>query len=189
MVLEFFQPEEQMSWEQWAKITGKKEGLWSWTLKGILEMEERGFDVLLIEDFDYTRFAELGTGYLKERFGDEIAKEQDKNSDIPFEMQTAKQLLHIVPPPQIPSLKDLKRLLNEGYLVICNVNSKSLNEEEGYEGHFVTIYDLTPSHVILHDPGPPAYESREVSVPVFMKAWEISSERDRNIMAFKPRAE
>jgi len=188
MVLECFRPGDRRSWVEWDRLTGKKEGKWTWPIRGIYEMQKLGFEVLNWTAFDYRRFSEEGEAYLIEWFGKEAAAEQIKNSDIPYEIENARELISIVGPTKIPEIADLNRLLQEGYLLICNVNHKALHDKLGYQGHFVTIYGVMEDQIQLHDPGPPPREGLAINVTLFEKAWTITSLRDRNVMAFREKS-
>ncbi len=186
MIQEYFYPDKKFSFEEWDELTGKKEGLWSFPLKGMAVMEKLGFEVINWKDFDYNLFADMGGEYLKQRYGEEIGNEEIKHCDIASEMENAKNLQHLLSEPKVPDINDLKKLLKDGYLVICNVNSRVLKEKSGYSGHFVTIYEMDSNNIFMHDPGPPGIKARIVPLDLFERAWCSFSPRDKNIMAFKP---
>lgn len=187
MILKQFRPFEKYSWAELDRLTGKKPGLWTWSLLGLIEMEKMGFEVVDWEDFDYARFSVEGEPYLRERFGDEVADMQIKFSDLPYEMENAKKLLPFIGEPRSPKLADVAEHVSDGFLAICNVNLYSLNCQPGYSGHFVLVYEIDDEFVYMHDPGPPAAPSRKVAIADFEKAWAVTSERDRNMMAFRPK--
>lgn len=186
MVLKYFQPEKEFSWEELEKITAKVDGLWTWATAGVLWMQENGFDVKNIESFDYERFIKEGNSYLLEVFGEEMGKAQIRHSDIDQERKLARRYIKEVKlENRIPNIDDITNLLNDGYLLICNVNSVALNNAKGYAGHSVVIKGISENKIILHDPGLPALENREVSFKQFEKAWAYPGEKSKNITAFK----
>ena len=82
-------------------------------------------------------------------------------------------------------MKEIKKLLDEGYLVTCNVNSYALNNEKGYAGHFIVIFDYDEDYLYLHDPGLPPVKNRKVSYKQFMKSWEYPNKSGKNVLAFR----
>lgn len=186
MILKYFLPKKEYSWEELEKFTGKKEGLWTWINLGIINMRKLGFDVIQKSDFDRQAFVDEGGDYLKERYGDEVANEQIKHSDIAYEQEVTKEYIQLLGNvPQTTSLDEIKQLLDKGYLIICNVNSQALNNRVGYVGHFVVVFGYDEEQLFLHDPGLPPQENRNVLYEQFKKAWEYPDERSRNIIAFR----
>jgi len=184
MVLKYFLPEKEYSWEELEKKTAKVEGLWTWTMAGILWLKESCFDVVNIEQMDYRRFASEGESYLIEFFGEDVGKEQIEHSDIPQEVEYARRFADISE-LRIPYDSEIKSFLEQGYLVICNVNSHMLNDKEGYAGHFVVVKGYDDTGFILHDPGLPAFEKRHVRFDVFERAWAYPNETAKNIVAVR----
>lgn len=185
-VLKVFYPEEEYSWSQIDKLTGKRGDLWTWPLETVIRLREKGMCVELLEDFDYGDFAQIGEKYLLERFGTEVTEIQVKHSDIPYEQANARLVLKLMQPQAtVPTLDDLSWLLEQGYLVVCNVNSMVLNRKAGYAGHFVLVYAFDGKTLRMHDPGRPPFPDREVPAEEFLKAWEYPTERDKNLLAFR----
>lgn len=186
MILKYYLPEDEYSWDGLEKLTGKKEGLWTWPLYGMLRLREMGFSIINMEDFDYHKFVQSGDTYLLERFGKEVGTAQIQNSDIPFEINNAKLFMkYFKDTSKIPSISDIKKLLCENYLIITNLNSSALNGKDGYVGHFVLIYRFDENHLYVHDPGPPPIKARKVSFDIFGKAWAYPSKQDQNLIALR----
>jgi len=186
MILEYYFPEEKFTWEELDKLSGKKEGLWTWPLKTMIHLKDRGLQVINREYFDYERFSREGDSYLIGRFGEEVGRSQIENSDIPSEMENAKRILTDIDLElRVPGFSDIRELLNEGFLVVCNVNLHALNGDPGYSGHFVLIIGIDDGSLYMHDPGPPPVKNRKVSHGQFLKAWAYPSDKDKNMIAFK----
>ena len=186
MVLKYFTPATIYSWKSLDELTGKREGLWTWPLLAMVQMKRLGFDVIYIDDFDLNQFSQQGYGYIKERCGEEFANAQGDHSDIPYEMKNAEIFLNeIGVTPRIPEIQDMVKLLEDGYLVICNVNGCMLNGTTGYSGHFVVVYKINEGYIHLHDPGLPPHKARKVLQETFIASWAYPTVQDKNIMAFK----
>lgn len=186
MILKYFWPDKDFTWEELEKITGKKEGLWTWPMAGMLWLKNNNFDVKNIEVFDYKKFIESPAQYLIDTYGKEVGEAQIKHSDLSQEIEYAKEFLRkISTENRIPTLDDIKKLLSNGYLVGCNVNSYALNKKLGYAGHFVIIKGFNNNELVIHDPGLPPRENRVVDSDTFEKAWAYPNELAKGIMAFR----
>lgn len=186
MILKYFLPEKDYSFEELDQITSKKEGLWTWPLAGVVWIQNSGFTVKNIECFDYNKFIEVGGPYITEKYGSEIGEAQIKNSDIEQERILAKIFLEKVETEiRIPKKEDIINLINDGYVVTINLNAKMLNNQEGYAGHSVVMTGFDSSNFRFHDPGVPGIENRWVSFDIFEKAWAYPNEEAKNILAFK----
>lgn len=185
MVLKYFKPEEEYSWEKLDTITNKKENMWTWPMAGLLWMHQQGFDVKDIEPFDYETFISQKEKYLLEEFGQEVGQASIDHTDINQELHFAKELLQSnLYERRVPKREEIVTLLKEKYIIICSVNSNKLNGKEGYIGHMVVVKGYTDKGFVLHDPGLPPQENRSVFFDEFEAAWAYPSEKAKNIMAF-----
>lgn len=186
IVLNFFLPEKNFTWEELEILTAKVKGLWTWPTHGLINLHRMGFEIIDMDDFSFDKFIKEGGNYLIRRYGKEVGESQIKHSDIEQEkkiyVEYKKLNLH---QEVLPVIEDVKRLIDQGYLVVCNVNSGVLNNKSGYSGHFVVIFDYTDTHLILHDPGLPPFPFRRILYTNFLRAWEYPNARSKNILAFK----
>lgn len=186
MIIKHFQPRRDLSWEELEKITAKVEGLWTWTSAGELWLADNGYDIRLVTTFDYARFSDEGESYLVERYGKEVAQKQVEKSDLAQERPLAlEHSRKIQTDKRIPDLSDIKRHLRDGYLVLCNVNSRALNGKPGFAGHFVVVIGHAGDYLIVHDPGLPPQERRIVPNDLFTTAWAFSGEHVKGFTAIK----
>lgn len=186
MVIKYFWSEEEYSLEELAEITKKKPGGYTWYYAGLIWLTNRGVGVEQIEPFDNQAFAEKGLTYLTEIFGEEVAKVQDENSNIPAEQERAKKFLKSAKlTKRIPTRDELIKLLENGYVAICVVNSRALNKQKGYAGHFVLVKGFDEKGFIVHDPGLPGQPNRKVLYDLFEKSWAYPNDMAKNITAIK----
>ena len=186
MVLKSFRPAEEYSWAELDAITAKAEGVGTWPFAGLTWLHEQGFDVRNIELMDNRRFALEGRSYIVEFLGEDIVAATPLLPDLSSEQAAAAKFVETVRcETRIPGFEDLRRLLADGYLAICNVNSRTLNERDGYSGHFVVVTSCDANELVLHDPGPPPRPQRRVPEGLFDKAWGYPTERAKNIAAIK----
>ncbi len=189
MVLKHFKPKEEFSWQELEKLTAKVEGLWTWPTQGLINLNNMGFEIVDIDDFNIEKFIEDGENYLTKKYGKEVGKAQILHSNIRQEQDIYKDYLKLnLHDQRIPSTKDIKKLIHEGYLIVCNVNAETLNSKSGYAGHFVVIFGYDEIFFHLHDPGLPPLQDRKVSYRDFNKAWGYPDESSKNLQAFKLKA-
>lgn len=186
MIAEFYWPEKEYSWDELDQITGKEKDLWTWPNLGYVWLQQKGLQIIVEELFDHQAFIEKGGKYLIDFAGKVAGEESIKNSNIPLEIERAKQAVNLLTIRKLlPNPQSIREYLEKGYLVICNVNANQLNNKSGYVGHFVLIVGFEGDDLILHDPGKPPYPFRRVSVSDFELAWGDPEERMKNLVAIK----
>lgn len=170
-ILKYFLPDQDFSWEDLDEITGHKPEAATWGSAGLLWLAHHGFEVEHIALFDYQRFIEKGATYLQ-TFGPEVADYQIKHSDLPAEIQRARELIEAVKLSKAePTIAQIEQALQDGFLVRCLINSFTLNNRPGYEGHSVVVTGFTTDGIVVHDPGLPPHENRPVKKADFETAW------------------
>jgi hypothetical protein len=186
MTLAYFSPDREFTYEELDEISQKVPGKWTWPTAAMLWLMQNGYELRLVEEFDYAEFAKRGSDYLIDKSGHEVAEVQAENSDIDREREIAKNFVQYAPlERRIPDLKDIKRYLEENWVVMCNVNSALLQDRHGYSGHFVVIIDVKDDEVVIHDPGLPPLPNLAVEKEVFEKAWAYPAESDKNLLAIR----
>jgi len=188
-VAKYFWPDREFTWEELETITGKEPGKWTWSLAGINWLKQQGLDVVTIDPFDFERFSVEGADYLRADYGEELAQAQTEHSDLPKEMKRASELIDSVNiEKRIPSISDIRNLLDSGYLVQAAVNSKILKGEDGYSGHSILVIGYDDENLILHNPGLPPVENQEVPADLFEQAWAYPNEKSKNILAVRAKS-
>jgi hypothetical protein len=151
-------------------------------------LKSLGLEVVDIECFDYDRFVCEGFDYLREEFGEEVAKEIIEKSDIDKEFVYARQLLsNGILEKRVPKFKEILGYLKKGYVPIICVNSRMIDQKEGYAGHYIVVTGFSKDQevLIIHDPGLPGFPDRQVSFEVFNKAWAYPNNKAKNILVVK----
>jgi hypothetical protein len=189
MVLKYFEPKKNFSWNELDRITAKQKDMWTWPMAGLCWFVKQGYEVVYIEDFDYRAFSAQKEKYLFSRYGDQLAKEQIKHSKISEELKWVSIFLDTVNVQnRIPVIDEIKNFLCSGYLVVVSVNYRSLHNKDGYVGHAVVVKGFKKGGIILHDPGSPGLENFEVSFEQFSKGWSYPTHRENNITAIKKKS-
>ena len=186
MILTFFTGKEWPS-EMLDKISGKLSGKWTWPTLSMLWLLENGYEIKLVEEFDYLAFGKRGKEYLVEKRGEEVATAQEKNSDLAREQKLALEFYQKGKVEfRSPAWEELQNLLSAGYLLVLNVNAALLHGQRGYSGHFVVPVAVSDNEMTLHDPGLPPTPSLKSSRAVFEAAWGYPTPHEKNLLAVKP---
>ena len=179
-----------MSLEESEAFTGFVLGQQTWPFDTLLSFAERGYHVKNIEIIDNAHFANDAKEAVTKEFGEDLWVHFNKVSDVKRAQASAKLCLeasNIEMIKKIPNITDLSELLSDNYFIICNVNAKTLDGLEGYNGHFVIVehIDFLSESVELQNPGLPPKKNQRIKLSRFLDAWNFPSERAANIMAFK----
>lgn len=185
-ILKYYFPEKEYTWEELEQISNKPPGKWSWEMAGLVFLKRLGLEVKNVRVFDYPAFIERGEEYLIELWGKEAGEASIEHGDTPRAQEDAKIFIQEITPENRPANYDeLIKLFQDGYLIVCNINSYGLDNEPGFAGHFVLITDIDENSVTMHDPGLPPHPNRKVDKATFLRAWYFSTEKEANYMAFK----
>lgn len=172
MVMKYFFPHTNYSWARLEEITHKPEDKWTWPMAGLSFMKKKGLTVTQIVNLDYTRMGNEGRSYLQSIWPPYYYNNQDLNSDIDLAIVDAKKYstlgIQIMRPP---TLRDIRKFLKNGYLIICLING----------GHYVLITGMTRSYIYFHNPGLPPHPNDRLDIPSFLVTWS----RGNDFMAFK----
>jgi hypothetical protein len=189
MILSYFISYKEYSWSELYELTDKKPDKWTWPMRSMLNLEKLGFEIVNIESFNYSKFIENPKAYLYQEYGEEVALAQIQNSDIDIEVQNAKDFMEKIESIyKIPDLEDLKSLLDQGFMLLLNVNNRILENRSGYVGHAIIIKEIGENEIVLNNPASKNGENNVHSLAEFMPAWSYPDEKARNIMAVRLKA-
>lgn len=165
------------------------EGKATWPSRLLIELDKLGLEVHMIEGFDAHDFIDRGEKYLYDAFGTETADWQVAHSDIEKERRDYKELMasDVDVKNAIPTMNDITRYLNDGYMVRCTVNSRKLTGKVGYVGHSVLVLSVSDDEVILHNPGLPPVPHQHVSMDTFEPAWADPNDQAKEMIAVRLR--
>lgn len=186
MILRYFRPELEPSWEAWSEITGYEAGKGTWASAGLLWFLKNGFEVRHVSLFDFPDFVKNGGAYLIREYGSEVGNWQVEHSNLALEQNRAEALLKVgIVEKREPQTEEIKRFLQNGYLVRVLINYRTLVSKPGYVGHAVVVVGYDEKNVILHDPGLPPLPNRRVSYQAFERAWADPNETAKELDAIK----
>lgn len=176
------------TWQELDQLTGFEAGQLTWYMRSFIKFSQRGYKVAVYDWLDYKLFASEPDRALREAYGDEAAEFAQLHSNIATAVRDTKELLKmssIEIERRIPEIDDLKSLMRDGFVVICNVNQKTIQEDDGYIGHSVIPVAIGDGIIKIHNPGPPAKAFQILTFDRFEKAWSSPDENMRTIMAVK----
>jgi len=173
MILKYFFPEKDFTFEELDKISDKSKDKWTWVCAALLELKKMGLKVKCYSIFDYDDFVKNGTDYIHRAYDKEAAEKNIEMSDIESEIENANKMLD----ENIFELRDstfeeVEKWFKGNYVIILTVNSRQINNESGYAGHFVILTGFDKNNVYIHDPSiKNGAASRKVDKDLFIKAW------------------
>ncbi len=191
--IEHFEPDCGITFDDVDRLTGKLPGMGTWPMRGFVAMARRGYEVVVYEAFDYPAFIEDPERYLTETSGPEAAKLFCETSSIDRAIEDAQELLraepnlpnltrHAIPPTQ----QDLERLIDHGYLCICDLNvGLHIRANSKIMSHAVLVYDYDEDQVLGLDSRGYPYTRMSKFWDRFESAWNSPSEASRLLLAVK----
>lgn len=175
----------KMGWQEMDEFVGYKDGRAAWTVAPLTKMSGMGFDIRMIEPFDYRKYLSRGREYIYESLPPEKADWMLAHSNILDIQEYIPAFLRTVGWENRPATtQDIDAMLTDGRLVFVTLNSRVLNGQEGYADHAVLIIGRERGDYIAHDPGPEPVEARRISRN---KLWEAmgGEENTAEVTGFK----
>lgn len=154
MTLAHFMPEQKFTMPELEKLCGYTKGRGTWKALSMLNLAKLGFQVHWIEDFDHKRFTANPKAYLRHILDDEAYAYQIANTDLRLEADRMQQYIESDLPLEHrkATSEDIKRFLDDGWLVHLEVNANTLAGKPGYEGHSILVIGYDDSSVTIHNP-------------------------------------
>jgi hypothetical protein len=186
IILKYFFLGKEYSYEELDKFTYKIEGKGTWWFPFVLKLKEMGLDVVDISPFSLSEYYKRGENYLRENNKPEVADWILQKSNLLEVKKYIPEFLEKIDfQNRTASIEELKRLVNDGWLVGVDLNSRILNKKEGYSSHMVVVFNYKDGIFTLHDPGLPPHPNREVSEELFLQAWEYAGKEHKSLMAIR----
>jgi hypothetical protein len=171
MILGYFLPNKTFSTKQLEEITGMKPEKAAWEMPFSIWLIDHGFEVKHYAPFDYQAFKNEGMDYIRRTYGDDVADWQIENSDIETALELIDEYISKVKIIKSkPTLGNIMKQMEQGYLVRAQVDSGLLNGTGKYVGHSVVVTGYDNDSIWFHDPGLPATKNRKASRTDFQKA-------------------
>jgi len=188
MLFDYFL-DRKLTWGEAEKMSGFQPGKAAWTITMWERMSKQGFDIRMIEPFDYRAYQAEGDSYLRTYFTKTQYDWMVAHSNIleirPF---IGSFLSQVAVEQRRATLDDLDEMLDDGRLVFLTLNAKTLNGAEGYSDHAVLVIGKTADEYIMHDPGTTPRPERHVDHRTLWEAMgKDKSTSEMTGVKFKPR--
>lgn len=153
-------------------------------------LAQLGFEVVDIGGgLDYKKFAKRGERYLKAIWLKEVFETQKKFSDIKNEQKLAGMLIkekRVKLKNRPATLRDIRKLFDNGYVLLCTINPYVLEHRKDYSGHTILVTDVKKHTIQFHDPGLPPTKNRKTSIKLFLRAMGYPTREAAGLIATKP---
>jgi hypothetical protein len=191
-VVEHFEPNEIWSWEEWDRFTNKEPGKWTWPYRAMVNMTRRGYEAVYIDAGNTQEYLDNGIYEMLVRdLGVEAANAQRDHADLDqvridmidyIKVRDAGMLREFV---RMPTIDDVRNLLDEGFLLLSSLNPYRLYDREGYSGHTVLVYKVDEKLVYFHNSGLPAVAEETATIETFIAASTDPTPAQWNLTAYK----
>lgn len=159
------------SWEEVEHLSGYRDEVAAWTVQVWTNLAKQGFDIRMVENFDYSQYLQRGMDYLQTIYKPEEIDWLLKHSNLADMKALIPEFLRTVHHEQrVPKLADIDTMLNEGYLVTVQVNSRVLNDQPGYVLHMILAIGRDNTGYIVHDPRLPPRANRHIDGELLLRA-------------------
>jgi ABC-type bacteriocin/lantibiotic exporter with double-glycine peptidase domain len=182
MILKYFLPQRDFNWKQLDRITHKVPKKGTWWFAFYPELLELGFEVATYRKAEYFRnLLRKGLKYLYEVHPKRVAEWYLAHSNI-------KNVMYLIPivlkkfrfSSRRASLKDVTKCLRAGYLLIADVNARTIHKKSGFASHAVVVTGFDRNNIYINDPANEIGKNMSVPRETFLKAWH-----DRSLVAFR----
>jgi hypothetical protein len=176
MVLKYFMPDRRFAMEQIEKLCGYEQGMGTWKALSMLNMAKLGLRVHWVEDFDHGEFVQAPRTYLSKILNKEAYEWQVKHSDLEQEAERIRDYMDSGLPLESrkATIEDIKRFIDDGWLVHLEVNARTLSGKTGYDGHSILVIGYDDQEVVIHNPDGDSGNrpNQRIGWDLLCKAWE-----------------
>ena len=186
MILNYF-THRKYSWRELDDLTGHRSKKGTWFFPVLTKLKKKGFEIEVIDTFDYKKCYEEREKYLRKYFKNPQAlKFCLERTDLFDKIELLPEFIKTIKPKKkSPDIKDIGNFLKKGYLIAVELDMGVLNNRDSYISHLILIIGFDKDNFIFHDPGLPPIKNRKVSKEIFEKAWSYDGESSHNITAIK----
>jgi 23S rRNA pseudouridine1911/1915/1917 synthase len=175
-IIEYFL-HRKLNWQELEGLTGYRPDIAAWTVGVLPRMDAMGFDITMIEPFDYSAYSKDGEAYLSKIYKpDVLGWYKEKSNIIAMREQIPDFLAHIHHENRVATLEDVNNLLAEDRLVFVSLNGHALDSKPGFSAHAILIIEKNDDEYIAHDPGSPPEPYRNIPASTLQKAMGTNAE-------------
>ncbi len=167
------------------KLTGRKEGFWTWTHQIVPVLYDLGLKVKNYGASDLRPFLE-GEPYIRRTYGKD-AEKMLKFTDMTVMLSTLKKMLkYDLFEKRVLQFSELEDHIKQGHVPLLLIdNNKITGKDDLYQGHFVILTGFDEEYVYYHDSGPKHPEpNRKVLKSVFIDAWSANGADNDTVIVY-----
>lgn len=170
MLVKYFLADREFSESEIDELCGYVRGKGTWKAQMMLSLSDLGFETQWIEDFDHHEFVKNPESYLSSILDKEAFEWQVNNSDLPLESLRIKQYIERGQPLENRkgTREDIQNFLDDGWLVMLEVNENVIADIPGYLGHVVLVIGYDDENVTVHNP-----DGNNGNKPNQVISWEL----------------
>ncbi len=157
------------------KLTGRKNGLWTWTSQIVTVLHDLGLKVKYYSKSDLEPFLQ-GEPFIRKHFGKDSEKIL-KFTDLPVFLKSIKTLLkYDIFEKRKLSFDEVESHIEQGHVPLMLIDlNKILGNEGLYHGHFVVVTGFDDQNIFYHESGPKnPGANKKVLKSTFIDAWNAS---------------
>lgn len=144
--------DEKYSWEQLDKLGRAVENKGTWTAPYHLQLAKNGVNVKIIEPFDYQALVKDGLEYLKTlgKAGEYYINRSNWHEVLPLIDEFLEKVEH---EKRKAHIEEIDQYLRTKHLVAIELNSRAINNIEGFVLHYVLVKSKENDDYVINDPG------------------------------------
>jgi len=183
-VLKYFLKKDY-SLDKLDKLTGRREGKWTWTFQMVPVLHDLGLKVKFYSKEDIEPYLE-GEPFIRKHFGKDAGKVL-KHSDVDVIANSARNTLkYNVFEKKVLSFDEIEQHIKENHVSLVVIDHNKIVGKKGlYQGHFVVITGFDKDYVYYHEPGPKNPEpNKKILKEVFIEAWDANGTDNDIVIVF-----
>ncbi len=167
--------EKDFSLDDLDKLTGRKNGLWTWTSQVVIVLHDFGLKIKYYSKSDLEPFLE-GEPFIRKHFGKDADKIL-KFTDLPVVLDSFKKLLkYDIFEKRKFTFEEVESHMEQGHIPLMLIDRNKIVGKEGfYQGHFIIVTGFDDQNVFYHESGPKNPEAnKKVLKSTFIDAWNAN---------------
>lgn len=167
--------DKNFSLDELDELTGRKNGLWTWTSQVVTVLYDLGLNVEYYSKSGLEPFLE-GEPFIRKHFGKDSEKIL-QFTDLPVVLESINKLLtYEIFEKRKLSFDEIESHIEQGHVPLMLIDhSKIVGKEDLYQGHFIVVTGFNDQNVFYHESGPKnPEEHKKVSKSIFIEAWNAN---------------
>lgn len=164
------------------------DGIGTWPYHAAVELTRLGFEVVIHECFDLEQFSSAPQSYLRSMYPGRLGDDEASSADLPnvvTDAERARISNDVKRITAVPEISDLRRYLDQGFLVLCNVTYHVLLGQPFESMHWVLVHNCSDANVSFITPHLEKTTARCVPLKTFEAIWSYPTATTRSVLAVR----